>query len=573
MFCPNCGKEINEGSRFCLYCGHQFETHLEEEMYSHSYYKDSYKKNINTDKTFSFGETFLKGASLMLLICFIFVGLLIGKNYFAGDFLNFDRMKYQQFVENPSLIPELTQPETLNGFIDNLNDVQNFLELYLKVSDDSYEEKMETFDKYRKELLKIQNLDNTNILDANVKYQIPRTEKEFKAIKKQYDKILSKVGLTICAEDSYSKYHLIEDTKFTYKKYGKYMPEDVKEYLKLNAKYNKQVMYKDEITVKPWKLAQRIGDYEKFLNSHKEFRYIDEVQDLLFKYTFFYSFTSDRLNTTYINNKSFTRSDKKFLKKYQLSQLKDLFTHLSTSANGISESKFDELYPYKYQKSLNAITPEKGDLSDIFTIVRKNIIQLKSDDNFRYIFVSSTSEWIEYNVSKPLKKGDIILAQSENGYDVYDYKYKKTNQTIQLEENASFFIKDNQLYAYSPNHLQIKSLDSSYGNFSFRTLSVKGIKKIFPDILIINIDTFGEYSVQIDKPSGSKKYMLISTSGGDYNGYRLTGDMELGELNNIFTVSSDRAQVDWSSSTGEESYHMYFINQQVNQSETQNENE
>ena len=238
MFCPNCGKEINEGSRFCLYCGHQFETHLEEEMYSHSYYKDSYKKNINTDKTFSFGETFLKGASLMLLICFIFVGLLIGKNYFTGDFLNFDRMKYQQFVENPSLIPELTQPETLNGFIDNLNDVQNFLELYLKVSDDSYEEKMETFDKYRKELLKIQNLDNTNILDANVKYQIPRTEKEFKAIKKQYDKILSKVGLTICAEDSYSKYHLIEDTKFTYKKYGKYMPEDVKEYLKLNAKYN-----------------------------------------------------------------------------------------------------------------------------------------------------------------------------------------------------------------------------------------------------------------------------------------------------------------------------------------------
>ena len=101
-----------------------------------------------------------------------------------GDMLSFDKMKYQQYIENPSLIPELTQPETLNGFISNLKDVQNFLELYLKVSDDDIDTKLETFDKYRKELLKMQNLSNSNLLDANVKYQVPRTQKEFNSIKK-----------------------------------------------------------------------------------------------------------------------------------------------------------------------------------------------------------------------------------------------------------------------------------------------------------------------------------------------------------------------------------------------------
>ena len=67
---------------------------------------------------------------------------------------------------------------------------------------------------------------------------------------------------------------------------------------------------------------ERIGDYEKFMNSHKEFRYSDEVNDLLFSYAFIYAFTSDRTDMVYINKKTFVKSDKKFMKKYPNSQLK-----------------------------------------------------------------------------------------------------------------------------------------------------------------------------------------------------------------------------------------------------------
>ena len=88
-------------------------------------------------------------------------------------------------------------------------------------------------------------------------------------------------------------------------------------------------------------------------------------------------------------------------------------------------------------------------------------------------------------------------------------------------------------------------------------------------MLIINIDTFGEYSVQIDKPAGAKTYMLISTSGGNYEGYRLNGNIQLGELSNMFTISDDKVQVNFSSETGNEDYHMYFINQQAVQSSEQ----
>lgn len=564
MFCPNCGKQINGSPKFCEYCGYKFENN-EEDIYKSSYYKDSYKNSSmkkNRRKEFSFGESFAKGFGAMLLLCLALFGILVLKNYYAGDMLNLDKIKYQQYVENPSLIPELSQPETLNGLVDNLKDVQNFLALYLKVSDDDMDTKMETFDKYRKELLKLQNFDNTNLLQENVQFQIPRDEKEFKTIQKQYEKLLSQAGLMLVADESYSKYRLKEDNRFTYKKFGKYLPEDISAYLKLRAKHYKECMFKDSLTIKPYELAKRIGEYENFLNTYKDFRYEDEVKDLLFSYSFVYTFTSDRTDMAFINKKTFVKSDKKFIKKFPSSQLKTLFSHLASSANGISENQFDEMYSYEYQNTLDAIKPEKTELTDIFSTIRKNIMSLKSDANYQYVYVSETNSWIPYNSATQLKKGDMILAQSENGYDIYDYKYKKTNQTIKPEENAKFIIKSGQLLAYSPNHLQISSLDSMYGSFSFRTLSVKAIKKFFPNILIINIDTFGDTSVQIDKLPGAKTYMLISTSGVNYDDYKLSGNITIGELGNIFTVSSDEdTQVNWTSDSDGESYHMYFITQ------------
>ena len=571
MFCPNCGKQIPDNANFCEFCGARLNNNNnlannENDIYNHSYYKNNYKKQPNTKrkKEFSFGESFLKGVLTMILILLGLLGLVFAKSYLSDNFFSLDKMRYQQYIEDPSMIPELTEPETLSGLIDNLKEVQSFLILYMNFSDDDMDTKMETFDKYRKEILKIQKFSNSNLLQENVKYQIPQNEKEFKKIQKQYAKILAPVGLMVVADDGYAKYHLQEDSRFTARKFGKLVPTDVAEYLKLRAKYYQTVMNKDSLSVKPYQLAQRIGDYEKFMNSHKEFRYSDEVNDLLFSYTFIYAFTSDRTDMVYINKKTFVKSDKKFMKKYPSSQLKTMFGHLASSANGISESQFDEMYPYEYQKGLDAIKPDNSELSDIFSTVRKGIMSLKSDDSYEYIYSAESDSWFKYDATRQLKKGDIILARTDSGYDIYDYKYKKTNQTITTGEPIKFIIKSGKLLAYLPNHLQLSSVESMYGSFSLKPLSIRSIKKFFPNVLIINMATFGDTSVQIDKPSGAKTYMLISTSGMSYEGYRLSGNVEMGELGNIFTVTSDsETQVNFTPSGDGDNYHIYFTTQGV----------
>lgn len=569
MFCPNCGKQIPDNSNFCEYCGRKL-NNSDDNIYQNSYYKSSYKKQGEKKKSFSFGESFLKGVMTMLLILLALLGMLFAKSYLSNDVLNLSKIRYQQYIDDPSMIPELTEPETLSGLINNLKEVQSFLVLYMNYSDDDIDVKMETFDKYRKEMLKMQRFSNMNLLQENVKYQMPSNLKEFKKIQKQYAKILAPVGLMIVADDGYAKYHLQEDSRFTYKKFGKYLPSDVAEYLKLRAKYYEGVICKDSLFVKPYNLAKRIGDYEQFMNTHKDFRYSNEVKDLLFSYMFIYSFTSDRTDMIFINKKTFVKSDKRFMKQYPSSQLRTLFLHLASSANGISESQFDKMYPYEYQKGLDDIKPVNSELCDIFSNVRKEIMSLKSNSSYEYIYSSEDDSWYSYDASRVLKKGDVILAKSDEGYDIYDYKFKKTNQSIRPEQDAKFLIKSGRLLAYSPSHLQISSLEYSYGSFAFKTLSIKAIKKCFPNVLLINITTFGDTSVQIDKPSGAKTYMLISTSGISYDGYRISGNVEMGELGNIFTVTSDaNTQVNFSSDTESESYHMYFITQGAQQQSEQ----
>ena len=56
--------------------------------------------------------------------------------------------------------------------------------------------------------------------------------------------------------------------------------------------------------------------------------------------------------------------------------------------------------------------------------------------------------------------------------------------------------------------------------------------------------------------------MLISTSGMSYEGYRLSGNIEMGELGNIFTVTSDsEIQVNFTPSGDGDNYHIYFTTQ------------
>ena len=227
MFCPRCGKELKNNQRFCINCGYDLSEELssiknnQDDFYKKkSYYKQPKEKkgvdvnNIRFDIITGF---FFKVFLTVVVIGAGVVGLRLMSNYLPTDTLGNDRAKYETYMQDPSAIPELTQPETLSDLISNLKDVQNFLVLYLKYSDDSAEDKSKVFDNYRKQLLKIETFSNDNLLKEDIKNSLPQTKKDFNKCAKYYNKLLAPVGLKIVSDTAYARYHLEEDYRFTYK--------------------------------------------------------------------------------------------------------------------------------------------------------------------------------------------------------------------------------------------------------------------------------------------------------------------------------------------------------------------
>ena len=565
MFCPRCGHEIKNNQKFCINCGYEVAKDIEENnFYKKSYYKKSFKK----DSEYNFSNLFniLTKISLAIILIFVgFIGLKFIENYSFNNNLNMDKAKYENYIEDPSSIPELTQPESLQDLVKNLKDVQNFLVLYLKYSDDNSEDKAKVFDNYRKQLLKIETFSNENLLKEDIKNSLPQTKKEFKKCASYYNKELAPVGLKIVSDTAYAKYYLKEDYRFTYKKFGQYVSSDMKAYLYLRAKHNDEFLENGGyLATTPNEMNKRIADYEKFLINNPNFEKINEIKDYLYLYTFGYIFTNDRQEMKAIRHNTFKKWDKKFIRQNKNSKLIPIFSKMVTSANGISENQFENLYPYEYEKMLESIRPVNGELEDIFIDLRKDIIKELSNVGYKYVYSQTEGMWTPFNDASKISKDSLLIADNpQGGFDVYNNKFKKTNQVINIDTNEQVILKRGQLLIYNPKCLQISKIEYSYGNFSVKVLSSKEIRNYFPDVLIINVDNIGNSPVQVIKDKEKQSYMLISHAGSNFEGYILHSDIPLGqeELSNMFSINTiETINVEWIPASGDgKQYFITFI--------------
>src|SRR5574344_1682040 len=444
-------------------------------------------------------------------------------------------------MQDPASIPELTQPETLEGFVKNVKDVQDFLALYLKYSDDTPDKKTTVFNDYRTQLVKMEAFTNENLLKDDFRYSLPQTDKEFKKCARHYDRKLKCIGMKIVPDMTYSKYHLTEDARFTYKKYGSLVDPQMGRYLALRAKHNKEFLNLDYLNVKPKEMNARIADYENFLNANTSFSQIKEVQDWLYCYTIGYVFVRDREDMKAIRHNTFKKADKKFTKKYKNLKLLPIFSKMVSSANRISQNQFNEMYPYEYEKMLDTLRPADGNLDDIFASIRKDAMQKLSNIGFRYVFSTDSGAWETFNDISKIGKDCLLLADNGNGgYDVYDSKFKKTNQTLVFDSGAKIMLKRGSLLIYTPVSLQISRVEYFYGSFNTKVLYSRAIKEYFPNVLIINVDNIGSDPVQITKDKPSQAYMLISPAGINFTGYHFAADgpVQTGELSNILAINS-----------------------------------
>lgn len=588
MFCPRCGREIRNNQRFCINCGYDISEDLKlekEKIKSESNYKSYYKTPIK--KNFSIQDIrfdVITGFIFKIFLTFIvisamIIGIKLIISHIPTDNLAIEKEKYEMYMAEPSTLPELTQPETLQDLVKNLKDVQNFLVLYLKYSDDSTENKSLIFDNYRKQILKIETFSNENLLKEDIKNSLPQTKKEFNKCAKHYNKVLAPVGFKITSDNTYAKYHLQEDYRFTYKKFGNLVTPDMKGYLYLRAKHNDGFLENGGyLATTPNKMNKRIADYEKFINDNKDFKALNEVKDYLFCYTFGYIFAEDRLEMKAIKRKTFKKWDKKFIKQHKNSKLNPIFSKMITSANGISTHQFENLYPYEYDEYLEAIRPLNGDLEDIFSDIRKALIKEISDISYKYIYNQTEGMWYEYSDDLKITKDTILLApNNQNGFDVYNNKFKKTNHVLTIDSNTQVIIKRGQMLLYTPQYLQIVRVDYNYSGFSTKALTSKAIRQYFPDVLIINVDNIGVNPVQVTKTTETQSYMLISHTGSNFEGYVLNSDVPLlkGEISNIFTIdTTNTVNTEWVPTT-EAGKHCYitFITKLPEQTEQNNNQE
>ncbi len=78
MFCPNCGKEIPEGSKFCSYCGFKlFNGKIEDEniLSESEKRKKIYDEQLLKAKAAQKAQINLKNPSLAVILSFFFMGL------------------------------------------------------------------------------------------------------------------------------------------------------------------------------------------------------------------------------------------------------------------------------------------------------------------------------------------------------------------------------------------------------------------------------------------------------------------------------------------------------------------
>jgi len=579
MFCPRCGKEVKNNQKFCINCGYDLSEDLKEyksDIYSKSYYKQP-KQKFDFSKLIILGGFLFKLFLLIVALMVALSGLKIMSSYMSFDSFTNDKAKYNSYMETPAQIPELLPPQSLQDMVNNLKDVQTFLNLYLRYSNDTMEEKQKVFDTYRKQILKIEMISNDNLLKEDIGNSMPQTKREFKKCAKYYNKILAPVGMYLVSDTAYSKYHLKEDYQFTYKKFGKYLSSDMKSYLYLRAKHNGEIIENGGyLSVTPKEMNKRIADYEKYMLDNSKFDKIAEVQDMLYYYAFAYIFAEDRQEMQAIRSKKFQKWDKRFVRQHKTSKLVPIFSKMVTSANGISPSQFEELYPYEYEKTFDSVRPENSELEDVFADIRKDIIKEQGDRGYKWVFSQVDGTWAPFNTDVKLSRDTLLFAENGQGFDIYDNRFKKTNQSLLIDSKAQVILKDDQLLVYNPQCLQIARVEYSYGNFSTKILPSKAIRKYFPETLIINLDNIGNSPVQVIKTTVKQAYMFISPTGSDFEGYYLHSDIpvQTGELSNIFVVdTTNTVNLEWlpESTDGKQYFITFLTNLEEPSSETSQE--
>ena len=558
--CPNCGYVYSKNDAYCAMCGTKlsafFETdvdidknilesddisenrNIETKLNETEIRFDALAENASTNSSI-IDSGLVNFVAVMLIICLAIATALF---FIIRQQDNTkSRLRFNSMISNPASIPELKEPTSFLDLKTNLKSNEYFLLLYLKYSSDTDEKKEQVFISYLKEMDKLSHITNENMLndDLDKCSTIDGISKAKKCAAK-FSSDFKNVGVS--AYYDRNTIYLYPNYKFIYKKYGKYLSSDMTKYLQLKAKYNVPINVGLTLNVKPIKIADKIYDFEQLYSKVRDVYIRDEILKTIYKdfRTFIFSPTI-YATTTQEMKKEFKTAYLYFINMRRGSLLRPVVMSYLDKMRSYTDENFKKDYPYEMSENTFEDNVENSSLGDIFVQLRKSLFSDNTLMSFTYIYNIAASSWKIYKQDAQLSPGEYVFAAADanNNISIFNNTFSLV-QELNIPKYTKLFISNNMLYAYNADKLSFYKVNFNGRTFNLHQLSLSDVTSIFPGINIINIDSFRDYNIYVEKDNLKANFIILSRYSQGYNGYELStisGQASALGLPNMFSVS------------------------------------
>lgn len=532
MFCPNCGKEILDKQKFCEHCGEEVSEEITiVENVAEFLTSDNEENNIQNTENYNF--TWLWTLITIVIIVFLLTIIILFYHPKTENNLNKENTsitleevfvpanKLEEYFIKPDSIPYLTNQYSLKDVTKNLKEVQDFLKLMFEYYPDQKQNE-EYFLLYLNALLQFKIYNQRNVLnyDFSICKDIYRTSDAIECGNK-YKSELKPVGLET-GFDLYYGVYLKEDKTYTYNTYGKYLPKDWQEFLRIRALHSQQAFFDNYANVTYEELNSRIHDYETFKEKYPDFIDIETVDNYL--YEAFYTYVYDKGKYNFYEEDSedsdilelkpeYTNAVQNYINLYPKSKLITVFKALFN--NDYHEA--EQQYPYK---EFDEFVEEKE--------VSKNI---HLSFNFRetydwYIYSQNNKIWKMQKGYRPLKNNEIALfhvpPMGSSGLSEFLILNNNKKVTGSIASGIyTSFLRNSKLYIQDLKTYYISEVKYNNG-FKIVQLTADEIRELYPNVEIIKLSDFRNRDYTIYLGLKPKKYFLIDDIDGGHSRYSLT---------------------------------------------------
>ena len=556
--CPKCGYEYGEFDIYCSRCGQKIENNkvISEKDIPSFQFSDK-KNNLKSDKTPRKFEFFNSNAkikdndlvlnfSIFLLFACVVVVCAV---YFSLNHYNEQKLvlKYKNYMNNPQQIPELKEPNSYIDLYNNLNDVQAFLKLYLKYSNDSIEKKEQVFISYLTEINKLPHITNESILkdDATGCGGVLSQPRAAKCVSELNNKFKN-IGVKVYRD--YNTIYLYPDSKYSEKTYSRYLSYSFKQYLELLSDYNIPTSVGLKLYIKPKKLADKIFDFETFANTTQNQYIQDEIYNTIYSDFRKFIFSPEiYATTTQEMKKEFKNAYNYYLKHKKNSALCSVIMSYLDKQRSYSEENFKNDYPYKIPELNFEENVEKTILSDVFAQLRKSIFSNIADLKLSYVYNFQTNTWDNFKQGVELKANEFVISEPDENNNIFIYNNRFSPfQELNISKYSTLFLVNRHLYIYNSDKLSISKITFNSRTFNIMNLSSSDVSSIFPGINVINIDSYNDYNINIEKLNHKSSYIVLSKHSKGFSSYVLSpvrGQISTLLLPNMFSVVGDEGAV------------------------------